>query len=102
MGNPAGGCQDLARLGRSWRADRKRRRSDNESEGNSAIQFSDHTDVRPTMMARLGLRDDYTHDRRVLIEALEPSVIPNTIADHYSTLLGHLGLTSGAGADAPV
>jgi len=39
------------------------------------------------MMALLGLRDDYTHDGRVLIEALEPSAIPNTIADHYSTLL---------------
>jgi len=29
------------------------------------------------MMALLGLRDDYTHDGRVLIEALEPSAIPN-------------------------
>ena len=27
--------------------------------------WTDHTDVRPTMLALLGLEDDYTHDGRV-------------------------------------
>jgi hypothetical protein len=30
--------------------------------------WSDHTDIRPTMLALLGLRDDYTHQGRVLSE----------------------------------
>src|SRR3954451_22594150 len=33
--------------------------------------FSDHTDVRPTMLALLGLKDDYVHDGRVLSEWIE-------------------------------
>jgi hypothetical protein len=33
--------------------------------------WSDHTDVRPTMMALLGLKDDYRHDGRVLFELLD-------------------------------
>ncbi len=33
--------------------------------------WSDHTDVRPTMLALLGLRDDYVHDGRVLWEILD-------------------------------
>ena len=33
--------------------------------------FSDHTDVRPTMMSLLGLKDSYVHDGRVLIEDLD-------------------------------
>jgi hypothetical protein len=30
--------------------------------------WSDHTDIRPTMLALLGLRDDYRHDGRALVE----------------------------------
>ena len=30
--------------------------------------WSDHTDIRPTMMTLLGLKDDYSHDGRVLAE----------------------------------
>jgi hypothetical protein len=32
--------------------------------------WSDHTDIRPTMLALLGLRDDYAHQGRVLSELL--------------------------------
>jgi hypothetical protein len=32
--------------------------------------WSDHTDVRPTILAALGLRDQYLHDGRVLTEVL--------------------------------
>jgi hypothetical protein len=33
--------------------------------------WSDHTDIRPTIMALLRLRDDYSHDGRVLVEDLD-------------------------------
>ena len=41
--------------------------------------FSDHTDVRPTMMALLGLKDSYVHDGRVLAEWLVSSALPQGI-----------------------
>jgi hypothetical protein len=41
--------------------------------------FSDHTDVRPTMMALLGLKDDYVHDGRVLAEWMETQALPQGI-----------------------
>jgi hypothetical protein len=49
--------------------------------------FSDHTDVRPTIISLVGLKDDYTHDGRVLLEALDASGLPPTLHAHKSTLL---------------
>jgi hypothetical protein len=37
--------------------------------------WSDHTDIQPTMMALLGLRDDYAPDGRVLAEALSAQAL---------------------------
>jgi len=51
------------------------------------IVFSDHTDIRPTIMALLGLEDDYVHDGRVLFEALSPAALPHSLTTHYGTLL---------------
>ncbi|MDA4112642.1 MAG: hypothetical protein OK474_01175 [Thaumarchaeota archaeon] len=36
---------------------------------------SDHADIRPTMMALLGLRDDYTYDGHVIAQALDDGAI---------------------------
>jgi hypothetical protein len=41
--------------------------------------FSDHTDLRPTMIALAGLKDDYTHDGRVLIEFLGDRALPRSL-----------------------
>jgi arylsulfatase A-like enzyme len=41
--------------------------------------FSDHTDLRPTMLALAGLKDDYTHDGRVLVEFLEDHALPRSL-----------------------
>jgi hypothetical protein len=41
--------------------------------------FSDHTDVRPTMLTLLGLKDDYVHDGRVLSEWIEQRALPSGI-----------------------
>ena len=38
--------------------------------GTTGTIWSDHTDIRPTMLALTGLHDDYASDGRVLIEAL--------------------------------
>jgi hypothetical protein len=43
--------------------------------------FSDHTDVRPTMLALVGLKDDYVHDGRVLAEKFEERAMPDGIRD---------------------
>ena len=41
--------------------------------------FSDHTDLRPTMIALAGLKDDYAHDGRVLIEFLDDRALPRAL-----------------------
>jgi hypothetical protein len=55
--------------------------------GQTSAFFSDHTDQRPTMLALTGLKDDYTDDGRVLIEAIDKSVLPSSLKAHNSTLL---------------
>jgi hypothetical protein len=45
---------------------------------NSAI-WSDHTDLRPTILTLLGLKDDYTSDGRLLAEALTGWAIPSAV-----------------------
>ncbi len=41
--------------------------------------WSDHTDIRPTMLVLLGLKDDYGHDGRVLVEDLQPTALPSAL-----------------------
>ena len=48
--------------------------------------FSDHTDIRPTILRLAGLTDDYAHDGRVLFEALVDEAIPDSLRDHRDTL----------------
>ncbi|MDX6477966.1 MAG: hypothetical protein QOG29_553, partial [Gaiellaceae bacterium] len=47
--------------------------------------WTDHTNVRPTMLLLLGLKDDYGHDGRVLIEGLDKKALPNTLFEHSKT-----------------
>ena len=47
--------------------------------GVDGTTWSDHTDVRPTMLALVGLKDDYVHDGRVLSEALTGWAIPSAV-----------------------
>jgi hypothetical protein len=69
--------------------------------------FSDHTDVWPTLLALLGLKDDYVHDGRVLAEWMDDKELPQGIrqrrenfvelAETYKQLnapLGELGRAS--------
>jgi hypothetical protein len=43
--------------------------------------FSDHTDLRPTMLRLVGLRDSYVHDGRVLVEIMQEDALPRTLGE---------------------
>jgi hypothetical protein len=43
--------------------------------------WSDHVDIRPTMLVLAGLKDDYQSEGRTLVEELQPWAIPNAIRD---------------------
>ena len=47
-----------------------------EDHGATGAIWSDHTDVRPTILNLVGLKDDYIHDGRVVTEILEDYAIP--------------------------
>ena len=49
--------------------------------------FSDHTDLRPTFLMLLGLKDDYQHDGRAILEMIDPSILPGSIHAHSETML---------------
>ena len=48
--------------------------------------WSDHTDIQPTMMALLGLKDDYTPDGVVLGDVITASALPPAMLANYPTL----------------
>ncbi len=48
--------------------------------------FTDHVDLRPTMMYLLGLKDDYQHDGRVVLEMLDPFVLSRNLHAHSDAL----------------
>ena len=49
--------------------------------------WSDHTDIRPTMLTLLGLKDDYAHAGRVLVEDLFDWAVPQSLRAHRETLI---------------
>jgi hypothetical protein len=55
--------------------------------GLDPVTWSDHTDVRPTIMALLGLKDDYTNDGRVLVEVASPNALPKSLTQSLSAFL---------------
>ena len=47
--------------------------------GVDSTTWTDHTNVRPTILSLLGLKDDYTEDGRVLVEGLNFAGTPSTL-----------------------
>ncbi len=47
--------------------------------GIDSTTWSDHTDVRPTILDLVGLTDDYAHDGRVLVEDLNGWAVPASV-----------------------
>jgi hypothetical protein len=48
--------------------------------------FSDHTDIRPTMMLLTGLVDDYAHDGVALVEDLHEEALPDELGENASAV----------------
>jgi len=48
--------------------------------------FTDHVDVRPTILFLSGLADDYQHDGRVITELIDRKALPDSLRDHSQTL----------------
>jgi hypothetical protein len=48
--------------------------------------FTDHVDLRPTMMYLVGLPDDYQHDGRVITEILDSNVLNKSLRSNTFTL----------------
>ncbi len=44
--------------------------------------FTDHTDLRPTLLSLLGLEDDYDHDGRAIFEIMKTDALPHEIREH--------------------
>jgi hypothetical protein len=75
-------------------------------EGEDDRTWSDHTDVRPTMLTLVGLNDDYQHEGRALVEKFKGWARPDAVNDSeefvalaralkdISAPLGPLGLAS--------
>ena len=55
--------------------------------GQTGAVWTDHTDVRPTMMAALGLNDDYQQDGRVVSQFLETGAVSQAMRQGNETLL---------------
>ncbi|HWL86245.1 MAG TPA: hypothetical protein VNO21_10605 [Polyangiaceae bacterium] len=49
--------------------------------------WSDHADVRPTMLALLGLQDDYGHQGRALVDLFKRGVLPRSLRAHEELFL---------------
>jgi hypothetical protein len=49
--------------------------------------WTDHTNVRPTILELAGLQDDYVNDGRVLIEVLQSGAVAQSLRAHRETLL---------------
>lgn len=54
--------------------------------GVDSATWSDHTDIRPTILELVGLKDDYTHEGRVLLEDLSPSALPSAVVNSQQIL----------------
>ena len=69
-------------------------------EGVTDALFTDHTDVRPTVLSLAGLKDDYAHDGRVLFEILNERAMPDSVRSQKEIL--HRLATAYKAINAPV
>ncbi|HEY7969750.1 MAG TPA: hypothetical protein VID95_07115 [Candidatus Limnocylindrales bacterium] len=54
--------------------------------GQTGEVWTDHTDVRPTMFAELGLTDTYANDGRTILEVLDGNAVPHGLDVHRGQL----------------
>ena len=59
-----------------------------DARGIDSTTWTDHTNVRPTILALTGLKDDYADDGRVLVEGLQSNAAPTALAGpHVKALM---------------
>jgi predicted transcriptional regulator len=58
--------------------------------GSDFTGWTDHTDVRPTMLSLLGLHDDYSHDGRPVAQVLDSGAIPAALQSSDALALGDM------------
>jgi hypothetical protein len=58
--------------------------------GQMGSVWTDHTDIRPTILTLLGLSDDYIHDGRVVTQVLDPGAAPATLETSDAVALGDM------------
>jgi hypothetical protein len=58
----------------------------NQNGGPDQTVWTDHTDVRPTMLSILGLQDSYTSDGTVVTQALQPSDYSPVLASNLTAV----------------
>jgi hypothetical protein len=54
--------------------------------GQTGDVWTDHTDVRPTMLLDLGLASDYTNDGRAITQILDGNAVPLSVNQHRGVL----------------
>ena len=54
--------------------------------GRTGDIFTDHTDLRPTILSLAHLKDDYAHDGRVVFEILKKEALPDALRDDQDLL----------------
>ena len=52
--------------------------------GVDGTTWTDHVDYRPTILALAGIQDSYVHDGRVIVENLNPAVLPAAVASNMN------------------
>jgi hypothetical protein len=55
--------------------------------GQTDAIFTDHTDIRPTILSLAHLRDDYAHDGRVVFEIMAPHILPESLRRKSDVLI---------------
>jgi hypothetical protein len=55
--------------------------------GVDSTTWADHTDIRTTIIALVGLKDDYSHDGRVLLEDIAGGALPLSLRQYHGTLI---------------
>jgi predicted transcriptional regulator len=58
--------------------------------GSDFTGWTDHADVRPTMLTLLGLSDDYVRDGRAVTGVLDPGAVPATLQTSDAVALGDM------------
>jgi hypothetical protein len=54
------------------------------NDGVDSTTWTDHVDYRPTILMLAGIQDSYVHDGRVVVEHLDPAVLPPAIASNLA------------------